>query len=249
MLSLFSLFLALGCNNPTADILKSQIGSGGIDGLKNLDDVESISLVDPDSSPHENKTPTIRVSGLKADDLVHIYKDARCSNLLTEKKSEGDELDILLPTLGTGQHRFYAKRSWPEEGISSPCSSIYLLYEVTSADPMITGLSNDNTPKKTKTWNWSCSGTMPPCTYRFTVDTNPNTNPTGSFNTAATATQSSGTGTYYLHIQAKDQGGNLSSLLHISAKLDNTGPRATAAAGPPKRSLYFRGTSRLRLDL
>ncbi|MCY4644495.1 MAG: hypothetical protein OXB88_07745 [Bacteriovoracales bacterium] len=233
------LFITVGCKNPTAGMGGSEIKRGW-DGLEKLDDIENLSLVSPASSPHENKTPTIRISGLKADDLVQIYTDAQCSDLLMEKKADAQTIDILLPTLTTGQHRFYARRSWSQRGIFSDCSQHFLLYEVTSDDPLINGLAHDTTVKKTKTWSWSCSGTMPPCTYRFLVDTNPNSTPLGSFGHATSTTQGSGTGTYYLHIQAKDQGGKLSSLLHFSAQLDSRGPQALSLT-PPQDDLYTLG--------
>lgn len=94
-----------------------------------------------------------------------------------------------------------------------------------SVAPTITGLSNDATWLKTKTWTWGCSET---CSYRFVVDTVSNTTPTGVFAGTTTASQNSGSGTYYLHVQAQDGAGNV-SIVHVSAKLDNTVPVAPAS--------------------
>ncbi len=91
--------------------------------------------------------------------------------------------------------------------------------------PTITGLSNDATWLKTKTWNWGCDES---CTYRFVVDTISNTTPTGSFVATTTTTQNTGSGIYYLHVQAQDSAGNL-SLIHVSANLDNTVPTSPAS--------------------
>ncbi|MCY4643968.1 MAG: hypothetical protein OXB88_05065, partial [Bacteriovoracales bacterium] len=214
----------VGCKNPTAELDKSQIGRSW-DGLNNLDEVEGIVLIDPESSPHALKTPTIRLTGLKSEDIVSIYRDADCSDLLIETVSEGDQLDITLPVLRTGGHLIHAKRRWTEHEIESPCSEAFLLYEVSSTDPFITGLSDDPTIQKAKTWTWGCSGTRPPCSYRFTVNTNSihvfNSEPYGD---TTTLTQNTGTGIHYLHIQAKDQADRESSVLHFTTVLDNSGP-------------------------
>ena len=101
--------------------------------------------------------------------------------------------------------------------------------KVDTVPPTISGLSNDGTAKKTKSWSWSCSET---CTYRSTVDTTSNTNPTGTYSSTATASQTSGDGTYYLHVQAKDSAGNESTVSHVSAVLDNTGPSPSSMSGP-----------------
>lgn len=83
--------------------------------------------------------------------------------------------------------------------------------------PTITGLSNDATPAASKTWSWGCSESG--CTYLYTIDTNPTTTPSGAYGSTTTATQSTGTGTHYLHIIAKDAAGNASAVGHYSAIL------------------------------
>ena len=89
----------------------------------------------------------------------------------------------------------------------------------------ISGISNDSSAKKSKTWNWGCN--FSPCTYRFLVDNVVISNPSGSFTPTATATQSTGSGTYYLHVQAQDALGFQSAVTHVSAVLDNTAPTIT----------------------
>lgn len=97
---------------------------------------------------------------------------------------------------------------------------------VYSSTLTVTGLSNDSTARKSKSWSWGCGG-VAPCTYRFVVDTSPTTNPSGSYGSTTSTSQGSGTGTYYLHIQGTDAAGNVSSVAHYSAALDNTGPTIT----------------------
>ncbi|WP_415063078.1 Ig-like domain-containing protein [Bdellovibrio sp.] len=91
-----------------------------------------------------------------------------------------------------------------------------------SVGPTITGLSSDPIWKTSKTWSWGCSET---CTYRFVVDTNAGTIPSGGYGSTTTTSQSSGSGTHYLHVQAQDEAGN-TSITHVSVLLDNTNPTA-----------------------
>ena len=100
--------------------------------------------------------------------------------------------------------------------------------------PEVTELASDNTPTRSKTWNWSCSETPASnCTYRFAVNKSPShaftsfTPPSTSYGSTTTASQSSGDGTWYLHVQAKDGAGNESLVVSVSAVLDNTGPTLT----------------------
>ena len=97
--------------------------------------------------------------------------------------------------------------------------------------PVVTGLSDENTPAQTHSWSWGCNE-APPCTYRFVIDTSATTNPTGPYTTTNTANQTTGTGTYFLHVQAKDAAGNESNGTHVSAKLDNTGPQIDSMTSP-----------------
>ncbi|MGZ3769786.1 MAG: Ig-like domain-containing protein [Bdellovibrio sp.] len=89
-----------------------------------------------------------------------------------------------------------------------------------SIAPSITGLADDGLWKKSKTWSWGCSEL---CTYRYAIDTVATTTPAGGYGATTSATQSSGSGTYYLHVQAQDAGGN-TSLVHVYVLLDNTSP-------------------------
>jgi len=88
---------------------------------------------------------------------------------------------------------------------------------VDTTAPVVTGLTNDATPTSSKTWTWGCSEI---CTYRYVVNTTAVTTPSGSFSATTTATQSSGNGTFYIHVQARDAAGNLSAVVHVSALIN-----------------------------
>ena len=99
---------------------------------------------------------------------------------------------------------------------------------IDTTPPTITGLSNDTTPAKSKTWTWSSNDAT--STYRYLIDQTPGSSPSGEYSSAVTANQSSGNGNYYLHVQAKDLLGNESSVTTVSAILDNIAPVVTSNA-------------------
>ena len=90
--------------------------------------------------------------------------------------------------------------------------------------PTVTGLSNDNVPKQTKTWTWGASESA---TFRFVIDQNASTTISTAYDSTTTASQTTGNGTYYLHVQAKDTAGNEGNVTTVSAILDNSGPIIT----------------------
>ncbi len=106
-------------------------------------------------------------------------------------------------------------------GNSTTSSAVGVTRDVTA--PTLSGLTNDATARKLKTWTWSCSET---CTYQYVIDTTSNTTPSSVFGLTTTDTQASGSALYYIHARAKDAAGNLSLVTHVSALLDNTAPTA-----------------------
>lgn len=99
---------------------------------------------------------------------------------------------------------------------------------VDTTNPILTGLSDNTTLAKSNTWTWSCNEA--PCIYRYVIDTSATTNPAGGYSSTTSATRSTGTGTYYIHVQAMDAQGNVSTVGHASAVLDNTLPLVTGLA-------------------
>jgi len=93
-----------------------------------------------------------------------------------------------------------------------------------STAPEITGLSDDTTPTDAKTWTWDADE---PATFRYLIDDQSDSVPTGDYSDTKTATQSDGDGTYYIHVQAKDTAGNESEVVTVSAILETTDPEET----------------------
>ena len=114
-------------------------------------------------------------------------------------------------------------------GNESLVSSAYV--DLDNTPPSFLGLADDTTPTKSKTWNLACdpASGVGDCEFRFLIDTNPTTDISAEvYGTTSTATQPSGDGTYYIHVQArKPVNGLESSVEHFSAILDNTTPTDT----------------------
>lgn len=87
--------------------------------------------------------------------------------------------------------------------------------------PLIIGLSNDPSWTNSKTWNWDCNEQ---CRYKYTVDANPLTEPSSSYDGTTSTVLSAGTGTFYLHVKALDASSNESETIHVSTLIDTTAP-------------------------
>ncbi len=92
--------------------------------------------------------------------------------------------------------------------------------------PEVTGLLNQSDPSKSATWSWGCTGT---CEYRYVINTEAIfTFTTENYGASNTATTDSVTGTYYIHVQARDTNYLTESLVAtVIGVLDNTAPLLT----------------------
>jgi hypothetical protein len=123
-------------------------------------------------------------------------------------------------TKNSGDGKWYLHvQAKDQAGNLSNVKTVYAMLD--NSMPGIDNLSNDSTPRQSKTWDWSTSENS---TYRFAIDQNPTWQPSGAFNTQSTATKSNADGKWYLHVQAKDDAGNLSDVVTVFAILDNTDP-------------------------
>ncbi len=95
-----------------------------------------------------------------------------------------------------------------------------------SSVPVITGLSDDISPVKTKVWEWDASSDNLPVTFSYQTDQNKTGTPPDVYSDIKTVSKSGTTGgTWYLHVQAKDAKGNKSAVTTVSAVLVGvTGP-------------------------
>ncbi len=252
------LIIVSGCKNPTTSYGQSSIIGDEPTGLKELNPITAMELEPPVLSPSPVTNPSILINGVKVTDHVALYNDSRCSNELVRAAWGGQPIDeqgwssviLQVPSLTVGPHRFYAKRFWTEQGLSSPCSEVFLDYEVT-AGLTVTGLVNDLVPRQIKAWAWNCTGEETSCEYRFVVNQNSTHNFTNEpFSAATTSTsQNSGDGLYYIHVQARDATFTnlLSPVSTRSAVLDNTLPTVSITYFPDiiasnELNYFFSGT-------
>jgi len=96
--------------------------------------------------------------------------------------------------------------------------------------PIVNGLSDYLTPSKSVTWTWSSEAGA---TFRYLIDMTQSAAPSGTFGAVTSANQLTGTGTYYIHVQARDVAGNRSEVVTAKAVLDNS---ASTSPPPPPTS-------------
>jgi hypothetical protein len=87
--------------------------------------------------------------------------------------------------------------------------------------PTISGLIDDPTPVKSKTWTWNADID---CLFRYSIDQNYSSLPSGEFTNLTSTTLNHVDGKWYLHIQAKDENGSISNRT-VSTILDNSPPQ------------------------
>lgn len=155
---------------------------------------------------------------------------------------------------GDGLKTFYYQFKNAQSERTS-CSPLTIMIDQTP--PVITGLAQDLVAKKSKTLTWGCTEDNGPCEYRYVIDKVANSLPTGEYGSETTATQGSGDGSYYIHIQARDAFGNESEVAHYRFEIDNTPPLVTVNSVTPtsgdyrtifKFSISYSGTSEITLQ-
>ena len=94
-----------------------------------------------------------------------------------------------------------------------------------SIPPEITGLSNSTAPVQEKNWSWVANENA---TFRHAVNQNSTYafDDSAEFDSSTNASVQDENGTWYLHVQAKDEAGNVSDVTRVSALLDNIPPVA-----------------------
>lgn len=113
--------------------------------------VESFSLKSPVSDIAQDANPVFSFDSLAEGDIVGLFSDAGCGNLLGKATASGDSLEIKLSLPEDGAYRIHATRSTP--GLAdSDCSSFFVNYTLDraispiSAVSVVSATSNDSTP-------------------------------------------------------------------------------------------------------
>lgn len=178
----------------------------------------------PDSS--NDKTPNITVSGQEPGHKIDFYAQAQCTGGVvgsgTVAKGQNSVQVELQQIEDERTHTYYAKIT-DMAGNTSSCSlNAVVSYVLDLTKPEVTGLTSSSAPRGSVSWSWSCNDVLG-CTYRHAINKQSQYSfPTNTpFTNTTTASQNSGSGTYYIHVQAKDVSGNLSDVAKASATLDS----------------------------
>ncbi len=131
--------------------------------------------------------------------------------------------------LTVGAHTLYVQEQDGAGGWSPAGSAVAVVPDL--VPPTVTGLSDDDEPRRSKTWNWGA--TEAAISFRHGTDSDPEGVPSGDYDAVTTATQGGGDGLYYLHVQARDEAGNESAVVTVRAWLDNTAPVVTGLLDDP----------------
>ena len=113
------------------------------------------------------------------------------------------------------------------------CNPISFSVRLDNQPPVITNLSNDHIPKKSKAWQWQADDDDQYIVYRWTIDQKADSEPTGFYTQINETSLSYESGLWYIHVQAKDRAGNQSSVKTVSAVLDNLPPMVTGLIDNP----------------
>lgn len=107
--------------------------------------------------------------------------------------------------------------------------SLLALGAIELTGPSVIGLTDDAVPTKSKTFTWSSTN---PATdqYRYLIDQEIDTVPTGVYGVGTSVSYWSGNGTFYIHVQARDESGAEGPVSTASFILDNTGPVPTLSS-------------------
>ena len=161
-------------------------------------------------------------SGSGTTALVYRYTVAS-----SDTDSDGVAMDANLNVGGTGSTLKDAAGNAATLTVAAETFSTVL---VDTTNPTVTISADSGNDFNSATFTWVCANSEI-CQYRYAI----NTSSTHTFNTevwgsTATVTQSTGSDTYYLHVQAQDAAGNTALATPESFTLNNTTPAAPTLA-------------------
>ena len=122
-----------------------------------------------------------------------------------------------------GTYYIHVQARDSDENVSDVTSVLAILRynNVLTGNLAVTGIVDDRTAGRTKTWRWSCMNNSGTCTYRHVINTDATHTfeDSDTYNTTTTATKTAASntdnGTYYLHVQAKDASGTQSPVKSV----------------------------------
>ena len=108
-----------------------------------------LSLNDPSSTPDDDRTPSITISGVVSGQTVRLFRDSLCSTEVGAEVSTGTTINITSSSLDRGSYTFYANTR--EEGQTSTCSTASVSYAARPTAPTGLSLSSPSTSPNSDT--------------------------------------------------------------------------------------------------
>jgi formylmethanofuran dehydrogenase subunit C len=171
----------------------------------------ALALVTPASSPSNNQTPTIQVSGVTNTDLVTLYSDSSCTiPISSATASSGATVNITTSSLAAGVYTIYASSADPA-GNTSACSVATLAYTVNLTGPTVT-----NVTSSTANGSYKAAQAIS-IQVVFSSAVTVTGTPQLALNTGRTVNYASGTGTNTLTFTYTVQAGDTSADLDYAA--------------------------------
>ena len=181
------------------------------------------------SSSTHAATLVVTAVGFAKGDTIELYQNTSCTGTSTGHATVQDDQTPIQINIPDSPSRYYAK-AIDMVGNQTSCSYIF-----NTTKPKVIGLIDDSNPTAIKTWRWGCNKGQ--CTYRYAINLNKNHTFLNSdiYDQTTSISQTSGDGTYYIHVQARDSIGNESLVKSVSAILNSkiVSPSALSVAKSP----------------
>jgi hypothetical protein len=195
-----------------------------------------LTLNSPATSPNNDATPTINISGLANGNDVGLFTDSGCSSQVATGTSSGANHNLTSSSLGDSTHNFYANSTDPA-GNTSACSSATVQYVLDTAAPAkpsgIAFKSPASSPSNDTTPEFTISGVISGDTVRLFSDacTTEVANGTAVGTTIDLTASALAEATHNIYANSTDPSGNTSvcSTATISYVVDVTPPSAPSA--------------------
>lgn len=177
-----------------------------------------LTLVSPVSSPSQDRTPELQITGVISGDIVKLFSDANCTTLVGEGTSTGNTINVASEELIDGDYNFHAK-SYDLAGNASTCSvagKSYTVDNIADNPPnLITLFEPAISPSDDKTPTVTVHGVVNGSTVKVFSDSSC----TSEVGTAAsndisceiTVSQLNDDTRYYFYAKSIDQAGNATS--------------------------------------
>lgn len=165
-----------------------------------------------------------------SDDVGATFRYA-VDQILTWPVPVGEYGADLTASQLTGDGTYYLHvQSKDLTGVESAVTTVSVILD--NSAPVITGITNDETITNSKVWSFS-STDLSSVVYRFVIDQDVNGLPTGDYAVQASTTHSTGDETFYIHLQAQDSLGHVSTVATASFVMDTTVPSSVTLSGIP----------------